>query len=121
MNYAGAKHRILADRSKVILCRSRFSWSPALFASAGTQWRLWNGYQKSIASDIGLRLVSTGFVIAVACGMADVFGFGTEIAPLIPTFGIWQTIGVIFGEVVIGIGFLMLIPTQRSSRPMQKD
>ena len=73
---------------------------------------LWNGGPKTIASDIGQRLVSTGFVISVACGMADVFGFGSEIAPNIPTFGIWQTIGVLVGEIVIGIGFLLLIPYQ---------
>ena len=73
---------------------------------------LWNGAPKSIASDIGQRLVSTGFVISVACGMADIFGFGSEIAPNIPTFGIWQTIGVLVGEIVIGIGFLLLIPYQ---------
>lgn len=77
---------------------------------------LWNGAPKSIVSDIGQRLVSTGFVISAACGMADIFGFGTEVAPMIPTFGIWQTIGVLIGEVVIGIGFLMLIPYQRPSR-----
>ncbi|RPI30838.1 MAG: hypothetical protein EHM70_12900, partial [Chloroflexota bacterium] len=39
---------------------------------------LWNGYEKTITADIGLRLVSTGYVIAVACGMADIFGFGSQ-------------------------------------------
>lgn len=71
---------------------------------------LWNGGQKSIASDIGLRLVSTGYVIAVACGMADVFGFGSNNFPNIPVFGIYQRIGFVLGEAVIGIGLLMLIP-----------
>lgn len=75
---------------------------------------LWNGDPQTITSDIGQRLVATGFVISVACGMADVFGFGSEVAPNIPTFGMWQTIGVLVGEIVIGIGFLMLIPYQRS-------
>jgi hypothetical protein len=74
---------------------------------------LWNGGQKSIASDIGLRLVSTGYVIAVACGMADIFGFGSNNYPKIPVFGIYQQIGFILGEVVIGIGLLMLIPYKR--------
>jgi hypothetical protein len=74
---------------------------------------LWNGGQKSIASDIGLRLVSTGYVIAVACGMADVFGFGSNNFPNIPIFGIYQQIGFILGEVVIGIGLLMLIPYKK--------
>lgn len=71
---------------------------------------LWNGTPKSIAADIGLRLVSTGYVIAVASGMADVFGFGNQPFPLIPYFGPWQATGVIGGEIIIAIGFLLLIP-----------
>ncbi len=71
---------------------------------------LWNGSPKSIAADIGLRLVSTGFVIAVASGFADIIGFGTQTAPSIPYFGQWQTIGVIIGECFMIIGFLMMVP-----------
>jgi len=74
---------------------------------------LWNGSQKTIASDIGLRLVCTGYVIAVACGMADIFGFGSNNYPTIPIFGIYQQIGVIAGEVVIAVGLLMLIPYRK--------
>ena len=74
---------------------------------------LWNGSQKSIASDIGLRLVSTGYVIAVACGMADIFGFGSNNYPTVPVFGIYQQIGFVLGEVVIGIGFILLIPYKK--------
>ena len=75
---------------------------------------LWNGGQKSIASDIGLRLVGTGYVIAVATGMADIFGFGSNNYPTIPIFGIYQQIGVIVGEIVIGVGLLLLIPYKHS-------
>ena len=71
---------------------------------------LWNGHEKSIAADIGLRLVATGYVIAVASGMADVFGIGNHPFPRIPYFGAWQALGVLIGEAVIGIGFLMMIP-----------
>jgi hypothetical protein len=71
---------------------------------------LWNGTEKTIAADIGYRLVTTGYVIAVTCGMADVFGFGNQPFPAIPYFGPWQAIGVMIGEVVIAIGFLLLIP-----------
>lgn len=74
---------------------------------------LWNGGQKSIASDIGLRLVSTGYVISFASGMADIFGFGSNVYPRIPVFGIYQQIGFISGEVVIGIGLLLLIPYKK--------
>ncbi len=71
---------------------------------------LWNGRQKTIAADVGLRLVATGYVIAVASGMADVFGFGTHTLPNIPYFGPLQAVGVIIGEIFIAIGFLLLIP-----------
>lgn len=71
---------------------------------------LWNGGPKSIASDIGLRLVSTGYVITVACGMADIFGFGSNLYPKVPIFGIYQKIGVLSGEAVIAVGLLLLIP-----------
>jgi hypothetical protein len=71
---------------------------------------LWNGTQKTIIADIGLRLVSTGYVVAVASGMADIFGFGSHPFPNVPYFGPWQAVGVMLGEVIIAIGFLMLIP-----------
>jgi hypothetical protein len=71
---------------------------------------LWNGLQKSILADIGLRLVTTGYLVAVATGMADVFGLGNHTFPLVPYFGPWQARGVILGEVAIAIGMLMIIP-----------
>ena len=71
---------------------------------------LWGGDQRSIAADIGLRLVSTGYVISVFAGMADIFGMGTHPLPGIPYFGPVQATGVVLGEVLIGIGFLLLIP-----------
>lgn len=74
---------------------------------------LWIGSTKSIAYDIGLRLVATGYVIAIACGMADVFGFGSQTLPTIPRFGTWQKIGVITGQFLIGVGFLMMIHCPR--------
>ena len=71
---------------------------------------LWGDSQRSIAADIGLRLVSTGYVISVFAGMADIFGMGTHPLPGIPYFGPVQATGVVLGEVIIGIGFLLLIP-----------
>ena len=71
---------------------------------------LWNGNPKTIAADVGLRLVSTGYVIAVASGMADVLGFGNHKLPDIPYFGPWQASGVILGQAAIALGFLLLIP-----------
>ncbi len=77
---------------------------------------LWQGQNPSIAADIGLRLVATGYVIAVFAGMADVFGFGTQRLPRIPFFGPWQSRGVMLGEVIIAIGFLLMIPYSRRKR-----
>jgi len=74
---------------------------------------LWNGSQKSILADIGLRLVATGYLVAVASGMADILGFGNHPFPRIPYFGPLQAVGVIIGEVAIALGFLMIIPYPR--------
>ena len=71
---------------------------------------LWGGEQRSIIADIGLRLIGTGYVIAVFTGMADVFGMGSQPLPDVPYFGPWQAGGVLIGQFVIAIGFLMLIP-----------
>lgn len=77
---------------------------------------LWNGAEKSIAADIGLRLVSTGYVVSVGSGMADIFGFGNQPLPNIPYFGPWQAIGVMVGEVTIALGFVLLIPYHYSEK-----
>ena len=75
----------------------------------------WNGREKSIPADIGYRLVATGYVIAAASGMADVFGFGSQPFPAVPYFGPWQAAGVMFGQVMIAAGFLLLVP--KRSKP----
>ena len=71
---------------------------------------LWKGQQRTIAADIGMRLVSTGYVISLFAGMADVFGMGSHGFPAVPYFGPWQATGVLIGEIIIAIGFMMLIP-----------
>ncbi len=71
---------------------------------------LWAGSQRTIIADIGARLVATGFVISIFAGMADVFGMGSQSPPQIPYFGPWQATGVLIGQAVIAVGFLMFIP-----------
>ncbi len=71
---------------------------------------LWKNVKPSIAADFGLRFVATGFVVAVFTGMADVFGFGSHPLPGIPYFGLWQARGVLVGELLIALGFILLIP-----------
>ncbi len=76
----------------------------------------WRNGERSIPADIGTRLVTTGYVIAVFSGMADVFGFGTQLLPRVPFFGPWQATGVQIGETVIAIGFLLLLPIRRHKK-----
>jgi len=71
---------------------------------------LWINEQRSIVADIGLRLVGTGYVITVFTGLADVIGLGSQPLPGPPYFGPWQAGGVLIGQIVIAIGFLMAIP-----------
>jgi hypothetical protein len=71
---------------------------------------LWGREQRSIIADIGLRLVGTGYVITVFTGLADIFGMGSQPLPKVPYFGPWQAGGVVVGQIVIAIGFLMVIP-----------
>jgi len=82
---------------------------------------LWGREQRTIAADIGLRLVSTGYVICVFAGMADVFGMGAHPLPNVPYFGPVQATGVVLGEIVIAIGFLMLIPYKPTSLSMKNS
>ncbi len=77
---------------------------------------LWNGRQKTITAEVGQRLVSTGYVISVVAGMADVFGLGSHQFPKVPFFGPWQAVGVIVGVLLIGIGFILFIPRPQLDR-----
>jgi len=71
---------------------------------------LWWGRERTITGDIGTRLVGTGYVIAVFAGLADIFGMGSQSFPNIPYFGPWQATGVLVGQGIIIIGFLLFIP-----------
>ena len=74
---------------------------------------LWRNQKLSIAAEIGQRMVATGYLVAMFAGMADIFGLGSHLPPNLPYFGVWQQAGVMFGEFIIVIGFLMLLPYRR--------
>jgi len=42
--------------------------------------------------------------------MADVFGMGSHLLPAVPYFGPWQSGGVLIGQIMVAVGFLMMIP-----------
>lgn len=71
---------------------------------------MWGKEQRSITADVGLRLVGTGYVIAVFTGMADIFGLGSQPLPMVPYFGPWQAVGVLIGQAIIALGLFMTIP-----------
>lgn len=103
-----------ADRSPVIgfVQIAVFLVGLAIICVGGylTLMALWGDRPISISGDIGLRLVATGYVIAVFAGMADIFGFGSQPLPKLPLFGPWQARGVEIGQAFIALGFLMMLP-----------
>jgi hypothetical protein len=76
----------------------------------GSIHELWRREIPGIGADIGLRLVSTGYVVTLFSGMADIFGIGSHPLPGVPLFGIWQARGMEIGCALIAIGFIMMYP-----------
>jgi hypothetical protein len=74
---------------------------------------IWRDQELSISAEVGMRLVATGYVIAVFAGMADIFGMGSHPLPGYPYFGPWQARGVEIGQLMIGVGFVMLLPFKK--------
>jgi hypothetical protein len=81
---------------------------------------LWGKEERSILADFGSRLIGTGYVIAMFAGMADVFGMGAQTLPDVPYFGPLQATGVLIGQIVIAVGFLMFIPYQLHTKEIPK-
>lgn len=110
------------DRSEVVgfVQVGVFTFGLLLIVLGGTYslGSLWPAGCKTIAADIGLRLAWTGFVVALASAMADVFGLGTRpITSGAPFFGFWQERGVLIGQIVMIAGFLLMIPYKKPELP----
>lgn len=75
---------------------------------------MWPDGKKTIAADIGLRLISTGYVVSVFTAMADIFGLGSHPLPNV-FFGPLQARGMELGMATIAIGFLLLIRYKRTN------
>ncbi len=75
-----------------------------------TMEALWRDREKLVIAEFGARFVGTGYVIAMVSALADVFGLGTRPLPSVPFFGYWQGLGVLIGEIVIIVGFVMMSP-----------
>ena len=117
----GAKPDILGlDRSPVIgfvqITVMLVGLAIICFGGYYTLISLWFKRTPSIAAEIGMRFIATGYVIAIISGMADIIGFGSHPIPLVvPYFGIWQARGVQIGEGIIAIGLLLMFPYSRSA------
>ena len=70
----------------------------------------WQGTQKTIVAEIGLRLLATGFVVSAISAFADMVGLGTRPQPYLPFFGYWQSRGLLIGQGMIIISILMIFP-----------
>ena len=76
----------------------------------------WFKRTPSLASEIGMRLISTGYLVAFMVGFADIIGLGSHPFPeTIPYFGEWQARGMQIGEGLIALGLLMMFPYTRSA------
>ena len=72
---------------------------------------LWKDKPLSLAAEIGMRFISTGYVIAFFSAFADIFGFGSHPFPEVaPYFGELQALGVTLAEIIIGLGLFLMIP-----------
>ncbi len=81
---------------------------------------LWPSGKKTIAADIGTRLISTGYVICVFTGMADIFGLGSHRLPNV-FFGPLQARGMALGMGTIAVGFLLLIRYRHPEENSRKE
>lgn len=81
----------------------------------------WKGKKISLTADFGLRVVATGYVIAIFTAMADVFGFGSHPLPGVPFFGPLQARGVILGEAIIAVGLIMMFSPVDETEEKSKD
>ncbi|MBT3240055.1 MAG: hypothetical protein HON98_05005 [Chloroflexi bacterium] len=97
-----------------------FSFGLVLICAGGTLSldALWKSEARSIVADLGLRLAWTGLIVAILSALADMIGVGTRPFPEFQIFfGYWQARGVIAGELIMIVGFLMMIPF----KPKEKD
>jgi hypothetical protein len=75
------------------------------------------GQAWTIREDIGARLAATGFVFAAVASAADLIGLGTQPLPQAPHFGVLQSIGLLFGVLIVLVGLILYHPGQPKPEP----
>ena len=71
-----------------------------------------NGLRKTLRSDIGLRLIATGYVLSAAASLADFLGLGAHRLPQV-FFGPLQVVGLVSGMLISLAGILLYLPGRR--------
>lgn len=74
-----------------------------------------NGYPNSLRSEVGLRLIATGYVFAVAASFADFLGIGSHALPGI-SYGPLQVTGLALGVLVSLLGVILYWPGRGLSK-----
>ncbi|MFQ5922413.1 MAG: hypothetical protein ACE5M4_06180 [Anaerolineales bacterium] len=72
-----------------------------------------NGHPNSLRSEVGLRLIATGYVLAVAASFADFLGIGSHALPGI-SYGPLQVTGLALGVLVSLFGVILYRPGKGS-------
>jgi len=75
-----------------------------------------NGLPKTLRSDIGLRLIATGYVLSAAASLADFIGLGAHRLPEV-YFGPLQVVGLVIGMLISLAGTLLYLPGRRRQPP----
>ena len=70
-----------------------------------------NGRETTLLSDVGSRLIATGYVMAATASLADFIGIGSHPLPTI-YFGPIQVIGLALGVLISLIGVILYWPSQ---------
>jgi uncharacterized membrane protein len=89
-----------------------------LLASYATVRVVRNGKPTSLRADIGIRLLATGYVVAVVASLADFIGVGAQQMPFI-AFGPIQVIGLVIGVILSLLGVVLYWP--RRKNPSHSD
>lgn len=71
-----------------------------------------NGRENSLRTDIGLRLIATGYVFAMTASLADFMGIGSHTLPYI-YYGPVQAAGLAIGVVVSLVGIALYWPSKK--------
>ncbi len=79
-----------------------------------------NGHPNSLRSEVGLRLIATGYVFAVAASFADFLGIGSHALPGI-SYGPLQVTGLALGVLVSLFGVILYWPGKGSKASSEEQ